>query len=94
MTYVMTSSFGGDPETYRRITERVADHADGLVARYAGLTEDGIAVTTVWESKVHSDRFTAEHLVPAVRELVGEPSGPSGVRIDFEAFDVDLRLAR
>jgi hypothetical protein len=91
MTYVMTThTSNGDAETYRKVTARVSDHADGLIARYAGMSENGLAVTTVWQSKAHSDRFVAEHLIPAVRDLAGEPNGDS-TTIDFEAFDVDLR---
>lgn len=90
MTYVMTINSQGDADTYRKIVERVSDHADGLIARYAGMSEHGLAITTVWESKAHSDRFAAEHLLPAVRDIVGEPNG-NGMVIDFDAFDVDLR---
>ena len=93
MTYVMTINNQADPETYRKVAERVSKHADGLIARYAGMNEQGLAITTVWESKVHSDRFAAEHLLPAIRDLVGEPNG-NATMIDFEAFDVDVRSAR
>jgi hypothetical protein len=90
MTYVMTINNQGDADTYRKIVDRVSHHADGLIARYAGMNDNGLAVTTVWESKAHSDRFAAEQLLPAVRDIVGEPNGNATV-IDFEAFDVDLR---
>jgi hypothetical protein len=93
MTYVMTThSDHADPENYRKVSDRVSEHADGLIARYAGTTESGLAITTVWQSKAHSDRFVAEHLVPAIRDIVGEPGG-TGTTIDFEAFDVDVRNA-
>jgi hypothetical protein len=88
MTYVLTTNFGGDVATYRMITERVEPFAEGLVARYAGTNERGLAVTTVWQSKAHADRFTAEHLMPAVHEVAGPAAGrPDGVFVDFEAFD-------
>jgi hypothetical protein len=93
MTYVMTThNDQADPETYLKVTERVAGHADGLIARYAGTTEKGLAVTTVWQSKAHSDRFVAEHLMPAIRDIVGEPTG-NGISIEFEPFDVDVRTS-
>ena len=91
MTYVMTThSSQAEPETYRKIVDRVSGHADGLIARYAGTNENGLAITTVWETKAHSDRFAAEYLLPAIREITGEmPRNPA--MIDFEAFDVEVR---
>jgi hypothetical protein len=95
MTYVMTTNTPhGEPDTYRKIVERVSSHADGLIARYAGMSEAGLAITTVWQSKAHSDRFTAEHLLPALREINGAPGGGPGTTIDFEAFDVEQRDQR
>jgi|SoiMethySBSTD1v2_1073268.scaffolds.fasta_scaffold434887_2 hypothetical protein len=88
MTYVLTNNFAGDVETYRRIAERVEPFAEGLVARYTGQNERGLAITTVWQSKAHADRFTAEHLMPAVHEFAGPAAGqPDGVHVDFETFD-------
>lgn len=40
----------------------------------------------MWESKAHSDRFTTEHLLPAIREIAGE-GDRNGLMIDFETFD-------
>jgi uncharacterized membrane protein YgcG len=103
MTYLLTSIVPADRETFKKIVERVEPHARGLIARYTGMNERGIAITTVWESKAHSDRFTTEHLIPAVREIAGEGSGDGGGEgegsgdgggdgsggpmIDFETFD-------
>ncbi|HEV7762165.1 MAG TPA: hypothetical protein VGO78_24315 [Acidimicrobiales bacterium] len=90
MTYVLvTNSTTGDPETFQAISDRVEEHAHGLVARYAGINERGLAVTTVWESKAHADRFTVDHLLPAIRELAPEADqqaeGP--LVIEYDAFD-------
>ena len=85
MTYLITMNSSGDAEIFDKISERVQRHAHGLVALYAGVNDRGLAITSVWESKAHSDRFTVEHLIPAVRELVGENNG-GGITIDFECF--------
>jgi hypothetical protein len=90
MTYVLvTNSTGGDPEIFRAIVDRVEEHAHGLVARYAGFNERGLAITSVWESKAHADRFTVDHLLPAIRELAPEadqqPEGP--LVVEYDAFD-------
>ena len=88
MTYLITTEHQGDPETYKKICERVDEHTDGLIARYAGMTERGLAVTVVWESKAHSDRFAAEHLLPALRDIAGVAADPGHpLVVDFEAFD-------
>jgi hypothetical protein len=85
MTYLMTTNSPGDAKTFLKVTERVERHAQGLLALYAGINERGLAITSVWESKAHSDRFTVEHLIPAIRELVGEGAGV-GITVDFECF--------
>jgi hypothetical protein len=45
------------------------DPIDGLIATYAGAGPEGMCVISVWESKAHADRFTAELLVPTLRRL-------------------------
>ena len=85
MTYLITTNSPGDAETFLKVSERVEQHAHGLLALYAGINDRGLAVTSVWESKAHSDRFTVEHLIPAIRDLVGEPTG-AGITVDFECF--------
>lgn len=86
MTYLITTNTPGDAETYQKIVERVEPHAVGLIARYAGMNDQGLAITAVWESRAHSDRFTAEHLIPALRDRVVDDPGP-GTMVDFDAFD-------
>ena len=41
----------------------------GFIALYAGTSGDGMSVTAVWETKAHSDRFTAEKLLPGKAQL-------------------------
>ena len=89
MTYIITTNgAGADFETYRKIADRVQPHAHGRIAHYAGMNKTGVAITTVWESKAHSDRFTTEHLLPALRDIVGAAAnGGPGIVVDFEATD-------
>jgi len=87
MTYLITTNHDGDPETYRKVCERVDRHTDGMIARYAGMNDRGLAVTVVWESKAHSDRFAAEQLVPALRDIAGVDDPGQRVVVDFEAFE-------
>jgi hypothetical protein len=90
MTYVLvTNSTGGDPETFRAIVDRVEEHAHGLVARYTGMNERGLAITSVWESKAHADRFTVDHLLPAIRDIVPEADQPDEgpMVLEYDTFD-------
>ena len=89
MTYVQTINGNGDAEGYLQIVERVHAHADGLIARYAGMNDRGLAITSVWESKVHADRFTVDHLMPAIREVIGDAmdEGPPATMIDYSTFE-------
>ena len=50
---------------------------DGLLAWAAGTDENGLHVVTVWQSKAHMDRWSAEELFPAFAELglSGIPAG-------------------
>lgn len=89
MTYLLTNNGLGDMDTFRRITERVDPHAEGLIARYAGMNEHGLAITTVWTSKAACDRFTAEHLLPALEAVLGSPipTRGDGVVVDFDVLE-------
>lgn len=87
MTYVITTSTpGGTIETYRRVNAHVGDEPiAGLVHHVAGVDATGnLAITSVFETKAHADRFTAERLLPALQAVGGEADGPVTV-IDFEA---------
>lgn len=89
MTYVQTINGNGDPEGYLKIVERVHAHADGLIARYAGMNDRGLAITSIWVSKVHADRFTADHLMPALRDVFGDSmnEGPPATLVDYTTFE-------
>ena len=42
---------------------------DGLLGWAAGTDDNGLHVVTVWESKAHMDRWSAEQLFPAFQAL-------------------------
>ena len=71
-------------DQFDRVMENLRPEPDGLQARYAGTTEDGVRVVTLWESKAHADRFFAERLGPALAKALGpEPAGaPTVLGID------------
>ena len=47
-----------------------------MEARYIGTTSDGeLRIVSLWESKVHADRFFAEKLGPAVAKALGPEAG-------------------
>lgn len=80
----------GSIEDYQAITAALPDdHPEGMIARYVGVSDAGLAITVVWTSKAHADRFETEQLMPTVRRLMGPPSPDSGSTFyNFEATDV------
>lgn len=71
MSYATVSQTHGVDISWHHTLERELgdDPIDGLIATYAGTGPDGMCVISVWESKAHADRFTAELLVPTLRRL-------------------------
>jgi heme-degrading monooxygenase HmoA len=59
---------------------------DGLLAWAAGTDSSGLHVLTVWESKAHQDRWSAEQLFPAFQAL-GMSDVPSNM--EFTEYDAD-----
>ena len=57
---------------------------DGLLAWAAGTDDKGLHVVTVWESKAHQDRWTAEQLFPAFQSL-----GMTDVASNMEVAEYD-----
>jgi heme-degrading monooxygenase HmoA len=59
---------------------------DGLLAWAAGTDSSGLHVVTVWESKAHQDRWSAEQLFPAFQAL-----GMTDVtsNMEFTEYDAD-----
>lgn len=84
MTYIISTNTRGDEATFRQVSDLTGYDAEGLIALYAGGSDDSLSITAVWETKAHSDRFTAEKLIPALQQL-GVGGGPSTM-IEFETF--------
>jgi hypothetical protein len=93
MTYVLiTTSTAGTYESYEQVLAALpTTRPEGLIARYAGMSDRGLSITAVWESKEHADRFTAELLVPTIRSVVGAAAdeGESLV-VQYDARDVEV----
>jgi heme-degrading monooxygenase HmoA len=59
---------------------------DGLLGWAAGTDSSGLHVVTVWESKAHQDRWSAEQLFPAFQAL-GMTDVTSNT--EFTEYDAD-----
>jgi heme-degrading monooxygenase HmoA len=59
---------------------------DGLLAWAAGTDSSGLHMVTVWQSKAHQDRWSAEQLFPAFQSL-----GLTDVtsNMEFTEYDAD-----
>jgi hypothetical protein len=91
MTYLTNSLIpDGTLDGYRAITDALPEtRPAGMVARYVGMSDAGLAITVVWESKTDADRFETEQLGPTVRAVMGPPSPESNATfISYEAVDV------
>jgi hypothetical protein len=91
MTYLTNSLIpDGTLDGYHAINAALADDQPaGMVARYVGMSEAGLAITVVWASKADADRFETEQLLPVIRRVMGPPS-PDGTAtvFSYEAVDV------
>jgi hypothetical protein len=89
MGYATVIEFDVDLDTHRKIIEAVGDGPiDGLIVHAAGSIEAGIRSIDVWESKEQSDRFFAEHLMPAMAKLDIQGGPP----LSFEELDAPVLL--
>ena len=88
MTYITCTQTGSTLDNFEKVDAALGPQVPtGLVARYVGTNEHGFCVTAIWSSKADSDRFTAERLFPALREVFGELPGDPMAAISFEAVD-------
>jgi hypothetical protein len=71
MSYAMVSQSRGVGMEWHHALQRELGNEpiEGLIATYAGTGLEGLCVISVWESKAHADRFTAERLVPTLQRL-------------------------
>ncbi|MBA2575930.1 MAG: hypothetical protein H0V05_04690 [Euzebyaceae bacterium] len=92
MSYAMVSqNHGVGIEVHHALQRELGDEpVEGLIATYAGTGPDGLCVISVWDSKGHADRFTAEQLVPTLQRLglKPDPTRRSVLEIDLE----DIRV--
>jgi hypothetical protein len=68
MTYIHIAKVKGlGVGDFRRVNENVIAPADtdGLLVIAAGSDDNGLVVTSVWQSKAQKDRYEAEHLLSA-----------------------------
>jgi hypothetical protein len=65
---------------------------DGLLLQFAGESEDGLQIVSVWESGVHHDRFVAERLHPVLRR-VGVLADPGMRHVEFEVGELGIGAA-
>lgn len=62
-------------DAVREIANWEQDTPDGAVLHAAWFDEDGLHVTDVWSAQENFERFVADRLMPAVKQVgvVGEP---------------------
>ena len=91
MTY-LTNSLMPDAtlDGYHAITDALPDsRPHGMIARYVGMSDAGLAITVVWASKADADHFEVEQLGPTVRRVMGPPNPDSAATFfSYEAVDV------
>jgi len=68
-----------DPETYDALGEELGvneNPPEGLIFHWAGEVDGDWTLNDVWESREQFDRFTADHLLPALQRVTGERATP------------------
>lgn len=68
-------------DTYDAVNEKVrigADHPLGLLMHAAGEADGVFQVVEVWAAQEYAERFEADRLIPAIREVVGDHSAAGG----------------
>ena len=90
MAYMTTHLWPGATEEQYRTTLATV-HPDGLpdgqVSHAAAITDEGVLICAVWESKQDQDRFLAEVLMPSLPiegGVSGQPQERSGEVINLE----------
>jgi hypothetical protein len=82
----------GTVELYEQVMQRVAQGGslppEGAIFQVAGPSEPGWRVVSVWDSRDAFDRFAAERLTPAWKEL-----GISHDDVEFTIFEAHSYMA-
>jgi hypothetical protein len=85
MAYTTISETRGTLETFAQVDGLLPDTLpDGLLIGIRGMSELGLTIVTVWRSRADADRFSAEHLGPALAKVGGDPAPPPLVSIRVE----------
>jgi hypothetical protein len=81
-----STNSGKAGQTWHTFTSqrRPPQDIDGLLAWAAGTDSSGLHVVTVWQSKAHMDRWSAEQLFPAFQSL-----GMTDVASNMESTEYD-----
>ncbi len=70
MTYILSDFFPGASEQEYRDEIAAVHPSEGLpegqLHHFAGQSDDGVLIVTIWDSKESADRFLAEVLMPRV----------------------------
>jgi hypothetical protein len=84
MAYATLMEFDVDLATHIKLGEAVGDAPiKGFILHAGGPSERGVYSLDVWESKEDSERFFAERMLPALRQL-GLEGGPPLSHQEFE----------
>jgi hypothetical protein len=76
MAYVTLMEFDVDLDTHVSLAGPIGDApVRGLILHAAGPSERGVHSLDVWETEEDAERFFAERMLPALREL-GIEDGP------------------
>lgn len=89
MTYLTSTHITSDAaaDGYQAILDALpTTQPEGLLARYAGQSDDGFVVTAVWTSKAAWNRFATELLGPAVGASISPGSG-SARTVEYEVSE-------
>lgn len=76
MAYTLITETTGSMDTFDQVEALLPETPEGLLVGIRGMSERGLTVVTVWRSRQDSDRFYAEHLGPALAQVVGDPVPP------------------
>jgi hypothetical protein len=97
MAYILiTTSRGQGLQDYRTVTAKIGSpqDIDGILAQAVSEDQGELRIVTFWKSQAHNDRFAAEKLMPAFRELGMTAATQENTEIvAFEADEVYLHGA-